>query len=153
MTTDPMILSVCWLNNSKRLSPPVYQAPVMKASRCGNERQERSDRWKVCRRGSVKTWSYDSQRNHSLFVQFYFWNEWPNPHTWPPLIIELHQLSLANEPTNQPTYVYVYVCLFENKSDWQKMGELPKTELHKKFFETEPRIRSSFKEEILIYLN
>ena len=61
--------------------------------------------------------------------------------------------TFFGEWANQPTYVYVYVCLFENKSDWQKMGELPKTELHKKFFETEPRIRSSFKEEILIYLN
>ena len=26
------------------MSPPGYQAPVMKASRCGNERQERFDR-------------------------------------------------------------------------------------------------------------
>ena len=31
---------------------PGYQAPVMKASRCGNERQERSDRRKAGRKGS-----------------------------------------------------------------------------------------------------
>ena len=33
---------------------PGYQAPVMKACRCGNERQERSDRRKEFRKGSGK---------------------------------------------------------------------------------------------------
>ena len=36
------------------MSPPGYQAPVMKASRCGNERQERSGRRKEGRKGSGK---------------------------------------------------------------------------------------------------
>ena len=36
------------------MSPPGYQAPVVKASRCGNERQERSDRRKPGRKGSGK---------------------------------------------------------------------------------------------------
>ena len=36
------------------MSPPGYQAPVVKASRCRNERQERSDRRKEGRKGSGK---------------------------------------------------------------------------------------------------
>ena len=36
------------------MSPPGYQAPVIKASRCGNERQEMSDRSKAGRKGSGK---------------------------------------------------------------------------------------------------
>ena len=36
------------------MSSPVYQAPVVKASRCGNERQEWSDRRKAGRKGSGK---------------------------------------------------------------------------------------------------
>ena len=34
------------------MSPPGYQAPVVKASRCRNERQERSVRRKAGRKGS-----------------------------------------------------------------------------------------------------
>ena len=41
-----VVVTIQWL------SPPGYQAPVVKASRCGNKRQERSDWRKV---GSGKT--------------------------------------------------------------------------------------------------
>ena len=40
------------------MNPPGYQAPVMKASRCGNERQEMSDRRKAGRKGSGKNKHY-----------------------------------------------------------------------------------------------
>ena len=36
------------------MSPPGYQAPVVKASRCGNEEQEWSDRRKAGKEGSGK---------------------------------------------------------------------------------------------------
>ena len=36
------------------MSPPGYQVPVLKASLCGNERQERSDRKKAGRKGCGK---------------------------------------------------------------------------------------------------
>ena len=39
------------------LSPPDYQAPVVKASECGNERQKRSDRRKVGGKGKWKKMS------------------------------------------------------------------------------------------------
>ena len=42
------------------MSPPDYQAPSVKASRCGNERQERSVRRKVGRRGSGKKSGFGS---------------------------------------------------------------------------------------------
>ena len=36
------------------MSPPGYQAPVVKSCWCGNERQEMSDKRKVGRKGSGK---------------------------------------------------------------------------------------------------
>ena len=48
-------LSVCWVGNSllddHLLSPTSYQAPVKRASWCGNEGQGRSGRRKAGRKG------------------------------------------------------------------------------------------------------